>query len=196
MRPPDLSSLVFDASRQPPVPIPEEDFWVFGYGSLMWKPDIPYRDSRDARLFGYHRCLCVWSVRYRGTLARPGLVLGLDSGGSCVGRAFLIDRKSGQQAAEALRQRELITGVYIPCVKPIRFQDGSRANALVFVVRHDHVQYSGRLRPEEAATVVAGARGNAGRNADYVLNTIRHLDRIGIGDTCLHRVGRLLAPAE
>ena len=191
-RPPNLTGLEFDPLRQPPVPVPEGDFWVFGYGSLMWRPDFPYRESRSARLYGYHRCLCVWSARYRGTPASPGLVLGLDSGGSCVGSAFLVEKGAEEEAAAALRHRELVTGVYIPRIKPIRFLDGSRTEALVFIVRRDHRQYSGRLQPEEAASVVARARGDAGPNLDYVRNTIEHLDRIGIRDTCLHRLNRFL----
>ena len=66
------------------------DFWVFGYGSLMWRPGFAHVETRRARLHGFRRLLCVTSHIYRGTPERPGLVLGLDRTGVCEGMAFLV----------------------------------------------------------------------------------------------------------
>ena len=90
------------------------DIWVFGYGSLMWRPDFPHVETRPARLRGYHRALCVLSTRYRGTKARPGLVLGLDRGGSCVGRAFRVAARDADRVLAILHEREMLNRVYNP----------------------------------------------------------------------------------
>ena len=100
--------------RERLTPPPGEDFWVFGYGSLMWHPGFPHVEVRLAVLHGYHRRFCVYSHRYRGTPERPGLVLGLDRGGSCRGLAFRVPAAESAEVIDYLYEREMITGVYIP----------------------------------------------------------------------------------
>ena len=116
---PDLSNLVFDASQHEGIDYPEGDFWVFAYGSLMWNPEFEYLRSEIACLQGYHRCLCLWSVEYRGTPERPGLVMGLDHGGSCMGRAFLISGDKAAPIIDQLNQREMLTGAYQSAMQPL-----------------------------------------------------------------------------
>src|SRR5262245_52232481 len=96
------------------MPPPGEDFWVFAYGSLMWNRGFRYLESRPALVRGYHRAFCVYSVHYRGTPARPGLVLGLDRGGSCRGRAYKVAAVDGKSVTDYLHEREMITSIYEP----------------------------------------------------------------------------------
>src|SRR5690606_31673486 len=88
------------------------DFWVFGYGSLMWNPGFPYQESVQAQIFGYRRSLCIHSHVHRGTPENPGLVLGLDRGGSCRGIAFRVSHEDRHEVLAYLRERELVTHVY------------------------------------------------------------------------------------
>lgn len=91
-----------------------DDVWVFGYGSLIWRPDFEFAEQRDALLHGYHRALCLWSRINRGTPQRPGLVFGLDRGGSCRGVTFRIPSSRVPATMEALWRREMPSGAYIP----------------------------------------------------------------------------------
>ncbi len=168
------------------------DFWVFGYGSLMWRPGFEHVEARRARLYGWRRALCVKSYVHRGTEARPGLVLGLDRGGSCIGLAFRIEGTKRDETLAYLRERELVTNVYREHVKRIRLETGGNASALCYVVDRAHRQYAGHLDPEEAARIVAGAAGKSGENPDYVLNTVAHLRAMGIRDHWLESVERAL----
>jgi cation transport protein ChaC len=135
--------------------------WVFGYGSLMWKPGFPHDEARLAHIHGYHRALCVWSWVHRGTRARPGLVLGLDAGGSCVGIAHRVVAADRDSVVEYLYARELVTHVYMPVVRPIRIEDVGTAAALTFVADRGHDQYAGKLSAVEAART-QGDRAGAG----------------------------------
>jgi len=172
----------------PSIPPPAGELWVFAYGSLMWDPGFPHDEARHARLHGYHRALCVWSWRYRGTPARPGLVLGLDRGGCCTGIAYHVPPGACRDALAYLAERELQGGVYLPLYRPVRLAGGVAVEALAFVVRRDHPQYAGQLSTERAARTVRGASGRRGPNVDYVANTVTHLERMGMPCRRLRRV--------
>src|SRR5215469_11706625 len=90
----------------------EGDLWVFGYGSLIWRPGFDFVERVPARLIGEHRALCVYSFVHRGTPEKPGLVLGLDRGGACRGVAFRIAEKNRAATVGYLRAREQVTSVY------------------------------------------------------------------------------------
>jgi len=178
---------------------PPYDFWVFAYGSLMWNPEIPHQEVRPARLLGYHRAFCVYSDRYRGTPERPGLVLGLDRGGSCLGRAYKVRAADGAEAARILDEREMRGGVYDPRWVQVRFADASRAQAYAYVVERGHPHYAGRLDLETLAELITHAAGERGSNLDYLVNTVRHLDELGIAESALHELldrvlGRIAQP--
>jgi cation transport protein ChaC len=160
----------------------EEDLWVFGYGSLMWRPGFDYIESALAWVQGYHRSLCVFSHVHRGTLERPGLVLGLDRGGSCQGVAFRVAARDRCRTIAYLRERELVTSVYLEKTVGVRFAEGDRVNALTYVVDRSHCQYAGRLPYEEMARLVAEGIGVAGDNPAYVRNTYEHLLQLDIHD--------------
>lgn len=164
------------------------DFWVFGYGSLIWRPGFAHVETSRARLFGYRRALCVASYVHRGTPERPGLVLGLDRGGSCVGLAFRVPGGLRQEVMTALRARELVTNVYLERVLPVRLATGELVQAVCYIVDRAHEQYAGALDVEHAAARVAGAAGQSGPNEQYVLNTVEHLRALSIRDHWLEAV--------
>jgi cation transport protein ChaC len=176
---------------------PPHDFWIFAYGSLMWDPGFAHLEARPARLIGWHRAFCLYSERYRGTPERPGLVLGLDRGGSCLGRAYKVAAADGPAVAAYLDHRELLGGAYDPRWVEIRFEDGRRVRAYAYVIDRSCPQYAGRLEPDRVAEVIARAAGERGSNVDYLVNTVRHLDELGIVESALHdvleRVQRLIA---
>jgi cation transport protein ChaC len=170
-----------------------DDFWVFGYGSLMWEPGFSYAEVRHARLFGWHRRLCLLSVRNRGTEDRPGLVLAVDRGGSCHGLAFRVDAEHVEETRAYLWERELSTDAYRPLRARVRLDNGERVTALTFVARPGHRQYLRAESPERAAELVCQGQGQLGTSLDYLRNVVRHLDEIGIADGPMHQV---LAIAE
>lgn len=169
------------------------DFWVFGYGSLMWRPGFAHVETQRARLFGYRRALCVASFVHRGTPERPGLVLGLDRGGSCLGLAFRVPGDLEDEVIAYLRERELVTHVYLERRLPIRLDGGRTVSAVTYVVDRHHAQYAGALDAAEAAARVAGAVGQSGANEDYVLNTLEHLKGLRIRDHWLEDVAARIA---
>lgn len=170
-----------------------DDFWVFGYGSLMWRPGFVHTETRRARLAGYRRALCVHSHVHRGTEQRPGLVLGLDRGGSCIGLAFRVPGTLRDDVVGYLRERELVTNVYLERTLPAVLESGETVPVLGYVTDRAHRQYAGRLDAAAAAEQVRGAVGVSGPNEEYVLNTVEHLRVLGIRDRWLEDVAARLA---
>ena len=158
------------------------DLWVFGYGSLMWRPGFDFEESVRAKLFGAHRSLCVLSHTHRGTQQSPGLVLGLDHGGSCLGLAFRVAEKEGESVIDYLRERELDNRVYVEARRQVRFESGIESDALVYVVDRQHPQYVGDMSHAKALDIIRRGHGDSGPNRDYVVNTADHLDKLGISD--------------
>ncbi|WP_040485159.1 gamma-glutamylcyclotransferase [Lutibaculum baratangense] len=164
--------------------------WVFGYGSLMWRPGFVHVEEAPARLNGLHRSLCVLSHVHRGTPEAPGLVLGLDRGGSCRGLAFRVPREEEENTLAYLRAREQPTMVYKEVRRKVLLLDGSRraVRALCYVVDRAHGQYAGVLPMETQIELVRRSRGQSGPNAEYVLSTIAHLRQMEIHDPSLERL--------
>ncbi len=159
--------------------------WLFAYGSLMWRPDFAYLDALPARLSGYHRRLCLYSYVYRGTREVPGLVLGLDRGGSCWGLAFRVAAKDAGPVLEHVDRRELQYDVYHRRLLPIRLgmgEGGRRLFAHAYVVNRASPQYTGRLAPERMIELVRQGQGERGRCLEYLRNTVAHLDALGLPD--------------
>lgn len=166
------------------------DFWVFGYGSLMWRPGFAHVEVERARLHGFRRSLCVRSQVHRGTPQRPGLVLGLDRGGSCIGLAFRVPGELREEVLAYLRERELVTNVYLERMLPLKLYRGGEVRGLCYVIDRSHAQYAGNLDAAHAAEIVRSAVGQSGANTDYVLNTLAHLKALNIRDHWLEEVGR------
>jgi len=172
--------------------------WIFGYGSLMWRPGFSYVEAARARLNGYHRTFCVYSFVHRGTAAHPGLVLGLDAGGACTGMAFRVAASAVRETVAYLRAREQVTGVYRELTGRIALLDGSgrHVRALFYVAERAHPQYARHLTLLQEAAIIRAARGASGRNVDYLLSTVAHLAEFGIRDRHLERLARLVGPAS
>jgi cation transport protein ChaC len=162
-----------------------ETLWVFGYGSLMWRPGFDFAERQIATVRGYHRALCVYSHVHRGTPEKPGLVLGLDRGGSCKGIAFCVPAAAADATIAYLRGREQVTSVYRELNLQARLADGRRVMALSYAADRCHGQYAGRLERLELERLVLQGHGASGANPDYVRNTQAHLARLGIRDSTL-----------
>lgn len=167
-------------------------FWVFGYGSLMWRPGFSYTKCEHAWLHGGHRSLCVYSHIHRGTPEKPGLVLGLDQGGTCKGMAFCVAERNWEETLAYLRRREQATMVYKEVTRKIRLEDGSIVSALSYMVDRNHDQYAGRLSLKEQLVFIKDSEGQSGPNRDYVINTHEHLLKDGTKDPGLHWLSKQL----
>ncbi len=177
------------------IELPDQNLWVFGYGSLMWNPGFDYEESRPARLFGYHRSLCLWSNKYRGTLQKPGLVLGLAAGGSCKGVAFRLNDETRNPELDYLYKREMITDAYQPVVKSVHLEGEQVVPALTFTSRTGHPQFAPVMSLEQTAKIINCASGPSGTNIEYLINTVAHLDLMGIRGTDLHKIADTLSSA-
>jgi cation transport protein ChaC len=172
----------------------DEELWVFGYGSLMWRPGFAHAERAPARLIGLHRSLCVYSFVHRGTPERPGLVLGLDRGGACRGIAYRVERAMRGQTIAYLRAREQVTMVYREVCRDVLLggEPERRVRALVYVVDRGHSQYAGRLDLEQQVHFVRQGHGHSGANRDYVLATVGELEAQGFRDDNLHHLAERL----
>lgn len=171
------------------------DMWVFGYGSLMWRPGFDYSERRKAVLPGYVRRFCLDSITYRGTPERPGLVLALDEarGARCAGLAYRVPAAERAATYAYIRDRELVTYSYLERWLSIELDDGSRAEALAYVMDRSHPQYRGELPLDRQAEVIAAAHGQAGSNVEYLERTAAQLRALGIEDPELFAVDALVA---
>jgi cation transport protein ChaC len=168
-------------------------FWVFGYGSLMWKPDFAVAEARLARIDGYRRSFALSSVHYRGTPAYPGLVLGLDwcPGAACTGMALRIDPESAKAVRHYLAERELVSRAYFEVLHRVTLLcpgdgrspgAGATVDAICYIVDRTHPQYAGGMGLEEKVAIIVRAAGPSGSNRDYLFNTTAHLRELGIED--------------
>jgi glutathione-specific gamma-glutamylcyclotransferase len=182
-----------DTRKENGTGVQPDSVWVFGYGSLMWRPGFTFLRAIPALLFGYHRSLCVYSHQYRGTPDKPGLVFGLDRGGSCHGMAFEVAGRDWPETLAYLREREQLTNVYIELVKQVRVAEGAGARpalapALAFVVNRAHAQYAGKLATQDILRLIRQGHGKFGPCEDYVRNTVQHLRDLDILDRGLERL--------
>jgi len=171
-----------------------EPVWVFGYGSLIWNPLIEFAQRQPARVHGYHRGFYLWSRVNRGSPEVPGLVLGLDKGGSCHGVAYrLHDQRLAAELA-LLWRREMVMGTYMP--RWVKTNIGRRVvRAIAFVVDRSKPGYTGRLDDGQIVAIALKACGHYGTCADYLLRTATSLEHAGIADPRLTRLARMVAEA-
>ncbi|HEX8233614.1 MAG TPA: gamma-glutamylcyclotransferase [Caulobacteraceae bacterium] len=166
--------------------------WVFGYGSLMWRPGFEHAERRPAVLHGRRRAFCIYSVYHRGRPERPGLVLGLVPGGSVRGIAFQVPENAWPRAHAYLIEREQPTETYVEAYAPVRLEGGRTVEALVFLSDRGHPQWAGGLSLEEQAERIAAAQGLSGRNVDYLADLVAHLRAQGSPDQLMERLLELV----
>jgi glutathione-specific gamma-glutamylcyclotransferase len=168
----------------------QPDLWVFAYGSLMWRPGFAFQEVQPAQLTGWHRRLCIASRHHRGTHVRPGLVLGLDRGGTTEGLAYRIADSDALSVRSYLRAREQVSGIYREALLRItlRGQPEAEHRALVYLAERDHPGFTPRVSVQRQAHIIAGARGLSGSNVDYLVSTLVELRRLGIRERELERV--------
>ncbi|MEM7214696.1 MAG: gamma-glutamylcyclotransferase [Pseudomonadota bacterium] len=171
------------------------DFWVFGYGSLIWNPGFDHIERKRARLHGLHRSLCIYSWVHRGTQENPGLVLGLDKGGSCQGMAMRARGDDREAIVDYLRARELVTSVYLECWRKITLDGGETVPALLYRVDRTSPQYASKLNLDHQTEIVRHASGGSGHNVDYVKSTVAAMQSEGIRDYSLEYIDRRLTQA-
>ena len=174
-----------------------DDLWIFGYGSLMWRPGFDYLERVPARLTGLHRALCVYSFVHRGTPQQPGLVLGLDRGGACRGIAYRVGAAYREAVIAYLREREQATKVYIEATRRVLLAasppyPAGEAMALAFLVDRSHPQYAGRLDLDRQLHLVRQGHGHSGANRDYVLSTVAEIEAQGCHDVGLNLLAQRL----
>lgn len=167
-----------------------DDLWIFGYGSLIWKPDFEYAERRPARVHGWHRALKMWSRINRGTPECPGLVFGLLSGGACRGMVFRIPREQGAPVLKRLWGREMVTAVYDPRWLTCHTTQGP-VKALAFTLSRRSPSHTGVLTEEEYRRIFQDACGIYGTTLDYAARTLEELKRHNIRDRHLERLLRL-----
>ncbi|HRD47005.1 MAG TPA: gamma-glutamylcyclotransferase [Caulobacter sp.] len=165
-----------------------QDRWVFGYGSLMWRPGFPYLERRRALLHGRRRAFCIYSVHHRGTYERPGLVLGLAPGGSTRGAAYRVAAGDWDAVYAYLREREQPTETYFEAWRPVMVDGAGEVACLVFLSDKDHPQWAGALTLDQQADLIAGATGLSGRNVDYLSDLVAHLHDDQVRDACMERL--------
>lgn len=165
----------------------DADVWVFAYGSLMWNPAFHYAEARPATVHGYHRRFCLHSPVGRGTREQPGLMLGLERGGSCRGIVFRIEASRAREELDVILARELVADAYRPIWVRARTAGAVRP-AIAFAIDETLPSYAGRLSEEETARRIAAASGALGHNADYLEDTVVHLQALGVRDRSLEAV--------
>jgi glutathione-specific gamma-glutamylcyclotransferase len=182
------------AIRNARAQAPAGDTWLFGYGSLLWKPACEVVESRRATVRGWHRAFCIRLARFRGTRDRPGLMMCLDRGGQCRGMVFRLPMDQVRTSLDKLFRREMVVkpGSNAPRWLTAETDDG-RVRALGFVINPQSPHYAGRLTPDEVADVLATAAGHLGSGAEYLRETIVRLQELGIHDRNLWHLQSLVA---
>lgn len=165
----------------------QSDLWVFGYASLIWRPDIEVVEQRLAQVHGYHRALKMWSRINRGSPQCPGLVFALLRGGSCAGMVYRVPAAAAQSVLADLWAREMPMTVYEPRWLPCPTPHG-RVRALAFTLPRSHPSYTGTLSPARLREIFAQAEGRFGSTRDYAEQTLQALRRMGIEDRALARL--------
>lgn len=173
---------------------PPGDLWLFAYGSLIWKPELTFLERRRATVHGWHRSFCLRLTRWRGTRERPGLMMALDRGGRCDGIAYRLPAEDIEGQLHRLLRREMSTKPPTNCARWLAIRTAAGPmRAIGFAARRDGPGYGGPLPDAEVAHILARAAGHWGTGAEYLYQTIVHLEDFGIRDRHLWRLQEMVA---
>jgi cation transport protein ChaC len=161
-----------------------QDLWVFGYASLLWRPEFEAQEQHLSRVWGWHRALKMWSRLNRGSPECPGLVFALLPGGSCQGVAYRVARDQADAVLVRLWEREMPMDIYTPSWLPCATPQGP-VRALAFTLPRSSPSYTGHLPAERYRQIFEQACGRFGTTLDYALQTYRSLQAHGIEDRAL-----------
>ena len=163
------------------------DLWVFGYASLIWRPEFESAEHRPAVVHGWHRALEMHSRINRGTPECPGLVFALVAGGSCRGMVYRIERERVEEELARLWLREMPTGVYDPKWVACRTAP-ERVDALAFTLSRSSPNHTGPLEDSQLLQILRAACGRYGTTLDYLVETATSLRGCGIRDREIERL--------
>jgi glutathione-specific gamma-glutamylcyclotransferase len=166
------------------------DLWVFGYASLIWRPEFEASEHRAAWVHGWHRALQMRSRVNRGTPERPGLVFALISGGSCRGFVYRVPQAGAAAELERLWLREMPTGVYDPAWLRCRTPEGP-VLALAFTLSRTSPNHTGHISDVHMLEILRSANGRYGSTLDYLIETANALRLHGIRDREIERLEKL-----
>lgn len=171
-----------------------DQLWIFAYGSLIWKPEFGFTAHERATAKGWHRSFCLRLARWRGTPEQPGLMMALDRGGQCAGVAYRLPDENWRDQLGRLVRREvtLKPSGNAPRWIKVRADSGDR-QALTFTANPMSRNYVRALPPAEVAWTLARAAGHWGSGAEYLYQTVTHLESFGIRDRNLGRLQELVA---
>jgi glutathione-specific gamma-glutamylcyclotransferase len=171
------------------------EVWVFAYGSLVWKPACAFIEMRTGLLRGWHRSFCLgWNTRWRGSVGNPGLMLALDRGGQCSGVLYRLPPGAIEANLELLCRREMShkPSSFPPRWVSVASPEGP-VRAITFCIDRKSGRYVSGLGEDQVADVLARAVGSRGSMAEYLFQTVRHLEEMGIHDRHLWRLQELVA---
>ena len=166
------------------------DLWVFGYASLIWRPEFEATERRAARVHGWHRALQMRSRVNRGTPECPGLVFALISGGSCHGFVYRVPQRNVSSEMKRLWFREMPTGVYDPAWVRCRTPKGA-VLALAFTLSRTSPNHTGKISDAHMLQILRSASGRYGSTLEYLLETAAALRANGIRDREIERLATL-----
>jgi glutathione-specific gamma-glutamylcyclotransferase len=172
------------------------EIWFFAYGSLIWKPACAFDEIRTGVVRGWHRRFCLgWNNRFRGSDEFPGLMLALDRGGACKGVLYRLPPGEEMPNLRKLLEREM---GFKPSPFPPRWvnattADGRVIRALTFCIDRNSGRYVRDLTTEQVADSLATAVGSRGSMAEYLFETVAHLERLGIHDPHLWQLQEMVA---
>jgi len=171
-----------------------EDAWLFAYGSLIWKPEVEHIEARRGTAHGWHRSFCFRITRWRATREQPGLMMALDRGGQCQGMLYRLPAHSLREQLGKLFRREFTVkpANSMPRWIKVATEEGP-VTAIAFVMNRQAPAYVGKLTPEDVSETLAKACGHWGSGAEYLHNTVVHLQENGIHDSNLWRLQKLVA---
>ena len=174
-----------------------EPLWVFGYGSLMWRPGFDFDERHRATLAGYSRAFCVRTIHHRGAPGQPGLVMGLKPGVRCVGMVYRVNAAKAAAVSDYLRERELNHyPVYREAAVDLVLDDGRPVQATTYLPRTDHPDYLPDLTLDEQLAIIRPAKGISGTNPDYVRSAVDSVRALGLDEPALEAVADALDPGR